>query len=242
MHFQPGAGKGMGEAFVAKHLRARGHGPDRHATVLDPLPHARDGGLRHDLGRVLAEVEPHRVGVMHGDVGDHPATRRGVIDAPALQEGRQKHRVMDAHRQDLADAATGDQGANGAVAARAAQVMVGGEGHTLGLGRLHHGDRIGHAHRQRLFADDMLAGGDGRHGLREVLFIGRGDIDRLNAGIAQRRGEVRGRPPAMLGGEVGAQLSGPADHPGDIPAIGLDRAHHVLRRNRAGTNENPPHL
>ena len=41
-----------------------------------PCAHARGAGHRHDLDRVLVEVEAHGVGVVHGDVGDHPAAGR----------------------------------------------------------------------------------------------------------------------------------------------------------------------
>ena len=82
-------------------------------------------------GRVLAEEEADRVGVVDGDVGDHAAAGRGVVDPPALEVRRQVHRVEDPHAQHPADPAVGDEVADGEVRPGVAEVVVGGEDDAL---------------------------------------------------------------------------------------------------------------
>ena len=172
------------------HLRARRHGPDGHDVVLDPSAQARVGGHGHDLGRVLVQVEADGVGVVHDDIGDHPAARSRVVDAPALQMGRKLDRVEDADALHAPDPACAYGVADGEVAARVAQMVVGAEDQPRLTGGGDHRRGIGHAHGQRLFAKHMPARGDGGHGLREMLLVGGRDIDGVHA--LEQALEIRG--------------------------------------------------
>ena len=174
----------MGEALVGLDHGARGHRPDRHHAVLDARAHAGGAGQRHDLGRVFGEVEANRVGVVDGDVRDHAAAGRGVVDPPALEVRRQVYRVKHPHAQHRPDPAVGDQVADGQMRAGVPKVMVGREDDALRLRRPHHLRRLGGGHRERLLAKHVLAGGDGRHGLRVVLLVRGGDVDGTDLRVA----------------------------------------------------------
>ena len=242
MDLDTGTREGMGEALVGLDHDARGHRPDRHHAVLDARAHARGAGQRHDLDRILAEVEANRVGVMDGDVRDHAAAGRGVVDPPALQVRRQVHGVKHPHAQHLPDPAVGDEVPDGQVRPRVPKVMVGREDDTLCLRRPYHLRRLGGGHRERLLAEHVLAGRDRCHGLGVVLLVGGRDVDGTDFRVAQHLmkvgGALRDRMPF---GICDAALGVPADDGGDLKTLGPDRPDNVLRSDRARSDQPPFH-
>jgi hypothetical protein len=90
-----------------------------------------------------------------------------------------------------------------------------GEPHELG--------RLRGGQRERLLADDVLAGGERGLHLRVVEVIRRRDVDDVHARVRQQRlvALVRGRQAGLRAGALGRR----ADHAGDVdpePAQGLD--------------------
>ena len=232
----------MGEALVGLDHGARGHRPDRHHAVLDARAHAGGAGQRHDLNRVFGEVEANRVGVVNGDVRDHAAPGRGVVDPPALEVRRQVYRVEYPHAQHLPDPAVSDKVADGQMRPGVPKVMVGREDDTLRLRRPHHLRRLGGCHRERLLAKHVLAGGDGRHGLGVVLLVRGGDVDGTDLRVAQQLleigGAVRDRMPFSIGGTARRI---PTHDGGDLEALGPDGPDHILRSDRARSDQAPLH-
>jgi hypothetical protein len=96
-------------------------------------------------------------------------------------------------------------------------VVIGGE-HDAGLTTsLDDGLRVAQGHRQRLFAEHMLAGGRSGDRLRRVQFIGRADIDGIHRPVGEQVANRRiGLRDSMLGRVRGAAHSVAAHHRDDF--------------------------
>ena len=87
--------------------------------------------------------------------------------------------------------------------------------------------RLGAGHRQRLLADDVLAGGQRLPALLEVEAVRRGEVDDADRGVGEQLLEGwrrRGRVPRLAGGVaalLGRRAEDADDGPAE-PAQGLD--------------------
>ncbi len=121
-------------------------------------------------------------------------------------------------------------------------MVVGGEGEIRGPGRGNHPACLVDRHSKRLLAKHMLARRNGRHGLGEVLFIGRRDVDRLHIGVGERLRQIRGRTGnSVLCRIVRRAPGGAGNYQDDLLPTGPEGADHVLGGNRARTDQNPTH-
>ena len=137
--------------------------------------------------RVFTQHKTQRIGIMHGDIEDHAATRIGPFNAPALQVRRQINGVENPRTQHLADLARSNGIAHSAVACGIAQVMVGACHDTSLAHGFQHFVRVANRQRQRLFAEDMLARLCRSNRLIAMQFIGGGDINGVDFRIGQKR-------------------------------------------------------
>lgn len=176
---------------MAENHGARGHGPGRHRGILDPLPQTGHAHLGNDLLRILAKDKAHHVCIVHRQIRDDAASRRGIVEPPAAQMLRQVDSMKHPHRQHPANGAIAHQIPNGTVASGAAQMVVGRENNPCGAGRADHFDRRLDARRQRLLAEHMFACSDCRQRLCLVLVVRRRNIDSRDGGIAQHVLQIR---------------------------------------------------
>ncbi len=92
---------------------------------------------------------------------------------------------MAGHEADIAEVAARDRLANVLVEGIEADVEVDGVDLARPLGLLDERRRLRCGHRQRLLADDVLAGGEDRRGLRDVEVVGRGDVDDAHGTVSE---------------------------------------------------------
>ena len=180
---------------------------EKRSTPITPsssalAPHAAARDHRADALRLVVEHEAQGVGVVHGDVERDAAARLGLVDAPALQIGRQIDRMKHPREQRPADAPLFDRLAHRAMRRGVAQVVVDAHDDAAFAAGGDHRARVGEVQRQRLLAQDMLAGAGGGEQLIAVQIVGGRDIDGVDPGSATNaaRSVARARD-AMRGGE-----------------------------------------
>ena len=107
---------------------------------------------------------------MAGDVHRHAAACT-ARETPALEPCRQHDRVEDTDREDAPDRAVGDQMPDGAMDPRAGQVVVGRKGDAGTLAGRDHRPSVIDRKRERLLAQDVLAGGRGELRVRTMELV-----------------------------------------------------------------------
>ena len=130
--------------------------------------------------------------VMHGHIEHNAAARARIVQTPATQMFRQADRVRNLYGQNLSDPAVGDQLADRAMTACAAQMVIGRKVDACCLGRVDHFACLCQCHRQWLFAKHMFARSNGRKRLCVVFFICRRDVDRINRRVGEGLCQVCG--------------------------------------------------
>ena len=85
--------------------------------------------------------------------------------------------MEDPDGEDSPDRAVGDEAPDGAVDPRAGQVMVGRQRDAGALARLEHRPSVLDRQRERLLAQDVLAGRRCELRMRTMVFVGAADID-----------------------------------------------------------------
>ncbi len=241
MHLEAGRRISGGEGVVELGEHAAREADDAHGAVLEPLaPHAAVRGHGDDGFRLVVEHEAQRVGVMDGDVENDAAAGVRLLDPPALQMRRQIDGVEHPREQRLADPPRFDRLAHRAMRRGVAEMMVGPHDDAALAAFGDHRARVLERQRQRLFAQDMLAGRRGGENLVAMQLIGRGDIDGVHVLRFDKLFQARRR----MGDCVLFRVSGRAlrvrAHDGDgFAAIGAEGADHVLCGDRACADQSP---
>ena len=129
-----------------------------------------------------------------------PASR--LVDAPALQMGRQIDGVEHPREQRLADAPLLDRLAHRAMRRGVAQMVVRAHDDAAFAAVRDHRARVGEGQRQRLLAQHVLARARRGEHLIAMQLVGGRDVDGVDAGVGDEGSEVgAGAPNRVLGGE-----------------------------------------
>ena len=185
----------------------------RHSTPIGLCRDPRDGSHQVDQRIDHVDAEP-------GDGARRALDAVGapVLDLVAERAGHREIRLRVEHRAEVARLQHGLQPSGGAVPAT---VLADREHHAcLGAG-IHRGLRARAGKRERLLAEDMLAGRGRRDHLLGMGRVRCGQDDRIDAVVGEHRlvGLVLGR--AVLLGEGGALLLGPGEAGHDADCVRL---------------------
>ena len=122
---------------------------------------------------------------MRADVADRPQRAAALGLEPPVPVGVEQQPVLEVaagDEPDVAEPAVGDELADVLVERVEADVEVDRVDEAAPRGQPRRARAtLGRGHRQRLLADDVLAGGEDRLRLREVEVVGRGDVDDVDA-------------------------------------------------------------
>ena len=163
---------GIGEGVVRLDERAVGVAKGGHDRVLRrSAPRPLAGGECDDVGRQGTQQRVEDRGVVAGDVHRHAAALPAP-ETPALEPLRQQDRVEDANTEDAPDRAVGDQAPDGAMEPGAGQVVIGRQDDAGTLARRDHRPSVIDRERERLLAEDVLAGGGGELRVRPMEIVG----------------------------------------------------------------------
>ena len=191
--------------------------------------------------RFVVEHEAQRVRVMDRDVQHHAPARLGLLHPPALQMGRQIDGVEHPREQRLADSPLLDRGAHRAVRRGIAQMMVRAQDHAALAAFGDHCARVSERQRQRLLAQHVLSGRGRGEDLVAMQLVRRRYVDRVDLLRRDQIGEARRRMGDVMLASVFAGAIRVRAHDGnDFATVGADRADHMLRGNRAGSDQSPP--
>ena len=162
-----------------------------------------------------------------------------AVDIVLLDDARW-NRLLD---QRATDPTGLDRVAHGAVGGGVAQMVVGAHDHG-GIAAGHdHRASVGQAQRQRLLAQDVLAGGGGGQGLILVQLVGGADVDDLDRRVGQQGLDaVMAVGDAVLGGVGLAPRRVAAHDRHGFAALGADGADNVLLGDVAGADQAPAEL
>ena len=168
---EPGRSVRDREGVVRLDEGAVGVAKGGHERVLGrSAPRPLVGGERDDVGRQGTEQRVEDRGVVAGDVQRHAAACTAP-ETPALEPLRQHDRMEDADGEDAPDGAVGDQMPDRAVDPRAGQVVVGRQDDAGALAGVEHRPAVFDRQRERLLAQDVLAGRRGHLRVRPVEFV-----------------------------------------------------------------------
>jgi hypothetical protein len=239
VHLEASTGMADGEGLVDLRQRALGEADHRHGPILKAGARQACTLLQgHDLDRLVVEDEAERVGVVNRDVEHHPAAGLGPFDPPALQMRREMDGVEDAGGERATDPPLSHGRPHGTVGRGVAEMVIRAHDHAGLTGCGHHALGVRHAERQRLLAQDVLAGGGRGQRLGPVQLVRGADIDCLYAGHGQQLVEAGAAPcNAVLGGEAAPSFRTRAHHRQHLAVGGPDGAQHVLAGDGAGADQ-----
>ena len=244
MHFETGGGIFRRKRVVELREQSVGEAQDAHHAVLEAIAaHSAARGHRAHCRRLVVEDEAERVGVVDRDVHDNAPAGFGLLDPPALQMRRQIDSVKHPREQRLADAPLADRVSHRAVRRGVAEMMVRAEDHAARVALGDHCARIAECQRQRLLAENVLARVRRRENLVAVQLISGRDVDCIDVPRSDQIIEARGRArDPMIVRELGPAIRVRAHDRNDLSAVGAKGVDHVLRGDRAGSDEPPPKI
>ena len=237
-HFEPGSIRGAKAGVDARRHAARIEPQHPHELIVDTrcMPMR---GADHQLGFVAGD----QLRVAHGITADIPqrAAAECAIHAD-VRGGLEGESKAGHHGADRADGAVIDQPEH---SCRQRLVTIhepffdddagrrGGGGNAIDVGRIE---------RERLLAQHMLAGGDRRQRPRHVIGVGKGNVDRVDAGVIKQRvvplDGPRDRP---LGGVLRRPHRVAAGHRDQFAAPRQPHRGNDAAVDARGAKDSPPH-